>query len=90
MEQLGATIARQLRAGDLVLLNGELGAGKTTLTRGLGAELGPVVRPMAIQIHPAPGNDANSLAVTKNYIDQMLRSLESELHAATTGLTVIR
>jgi tRNA threonylcarbamoyladenosine biosynthesis protein TsaE len=40
MEQLGATIARQLDAGDLVLLNGELGAGKTTLTRGLGAELG--------------------------------------------------
>jgi tRNA threonylcarbamoyladenosine biosynthesis protein TsaE len=40
MEQLGAVIARQLRAGDLVLLNGELGAGKTTLTRGLGAQLG--------------------------------------------------
>ena len=40
MEALGATIARQLRAGDLVLLNGELGAGKTTLTRGLGAALG--------------------------------------------------
>ena len=40
MEKLGASIARQLDAGDLVLLNGELGAGKTTLTRGLGAELG--------------------------------------------------
>jgi tRNA threonylcarbamoyladenosine biosynthesis protein TsaE len=40
MEALGAAIARQLRAGDLVLLNGALGAGKTTLTRGLGAELG--------------------------------------------------
>jgi tRNA threonylcarbamoyladenosine biosynthesis protein TsaE len=40
MEALGASIARRLGAGDLVLLNGELGAGKTTLTRGLGAELG--------------------------------------------------
>jgi tRNA threonylcarbamoyladenosine biosynthesis protein TsaE len=40
MERLGATIAHQLDAGDLVLLNGELGAGKTTLTRGLGAALG--------------------------------------------------
>ena len=40
MEALGASIARRLDAGDLVLLNGELGAGKTTLTRGLGAELG--------------------------------------------------
>lgn len=40
MERLGAIVARQLRSGDLVALNGELGAGKTTLTRGLGAELG--------------------------------------------------
>lgn len=40
MGRLGERIAQQLRAGDLVLLNGELGAGKTTLTRGIGAGLG--------------------------------------------------
>lgn len=40
MEALGRRLARELRAGDLVLLNGELGAGKTTLTRGIGAGLG--------------------------------------------------
>jgi tRNA threonylcarbamoyladenosine biosynthesis protein TsaE len=40
MEEFGALIADQLRPGDLVALNGELGAGKTTLTRGLGARLG--------------------------------------------------
>ena len=40
MGELGALLATQLRAGDLVTLNGELGAGKTTLTRGLGAALG--------------------------------------------------
>jgi len=40
MAELGAGIAAELRAGDLVLLNGELGAGKTTLTRGIGAALG--------------------------------------------------
>ena len=40
MADLGARIARQLRAGDVVALNGELGAGKTTLTRGLGEALG--------------------------------------------------
>ncbi len=40
MAHLGARIAAELRAGDLVLLNGELGAGKTTLTRGIGEALG--------------------------------------------------
>lgn len=40
MERLGAVLARELRAGDVVVLTGELGAGKTTLTRGLGAALG--------------------------------------------------
>jgi len=40
MEQLGALIAQRLSAGDLVLLNGELGAGKTTLTRAIGETLG--------------------------------------------------
>lgn len=40
MGELGARLARELRAGDVVALNGELGAGKTTLTRGLGEALG--------------------------------------------------
>lgn len=40
MSELGRRLAALLRPGDLVMLTGELGAGKTTLTRGLGAGLG--------------------------------------------------
>jgi tRNA threonylcarbamoyladenosine biosynthesis protein TsaE len=40
MGSLGARLASLLGAGDLVVLDGPLGAGKTTLTRGLGAALG--------------------------------------------------
>lgn len=40
MEALGARIAAQLDVGDLIALNGELGAGKTTLVRGMGEALG--------------------------------------------------
>jgi tRNA threonylcarbamoyladenosine biosynthesis protein TsaE len=40
MQQLGGALATVLRAGDLIILTGELGAGKTTLTRGLGVGLG--------------------------------------------------
>lgn len=40
--EVGRRLARVLRRGDLVILAGELGAGKTTLTRGLGEGLGVV------------------------------------------------
>ncbi len=36
----GRALAAVLRAGDLVILTGDLGAGKTTLTQGIGAGLG--------------------------------------------------
>jgi tRNA threonylcarbamoyladenosine biosynthesis protein TsaE len=40
MHAFGARVAAQLRASDVLVLTGELGAGKTTLTRGLGEALG--------------------------------------------------
>ena len=40
MRELGRELAGALAAGDLVLLTGDLGAGKTTLTQGIGAGLG--------------------------------------------------
>ncbi len=40
MFELGKRLGDQFRAGDLVLVNGPLGAGKTLLTQGIGASLG--------------------------------------------------
>ena len=40
MHELGVTLSAHLRAGDLVLVNGPLGAGKTVLAQGVGAGLG--------------------------------------------------
>ncbi len=43
-EALGAELASRLRDGDLVLVRGELGAGKTTLVRGAARALGVTAR----------------------------------------------
>ena len=58
MGRLGRALAALLRPGDLVLLSGELGAGKTTLTRGLGEGLGvrgAVTSPTFViaRVHPS-------------------------------------
>ncbi len=58
MRALGVRLAGLLRAGDLVMLTGELGAGKTTLTRGLGEGMGvrgAVTSPTFViaRVHPS-------------------------------------
>ncbi|WP_296603394.1 tRNA (adenosine(37)-N6)-threonylcarbamoyltransferase complex ATPase subunit type 1 TsaE [Nocardioides sp.] len=58
MRALGRSLARQLAAGDLIVLSGELGAGKTTFTQGLGAGLGvrgDVTSPTFViaRVHPS-------------------------------------
>ncbi len=40
MFALGAKLGASLKAGDLILINGPLGAGKTLLTQGIGSALG--------------------------------------------------
>jgi tRNA threonylcarbamoyladenosine biosynthesis protein TsaE len=58
MRSLGARLAADLRPGDVVVLSGELGAGKTTFTQGLGAGLGvrgDVTSPTFVisRVHPS-------------------------------------
>lgn len=48
MRDLGASMAKLMRPGDLIIASGELGAGKTTFAQGLGAGLGvagPIISP---------------------------------------------
>jgi tRNA threonylcarbamoyladenosine biosynthesis protein TsaE len=63
MRALGRSLATVLRAGDLVLLSGGLGAGKTTLTKGIGDGLGvrgPITSPTFViaRVHPPVGSTA--------------------------------
>jgi tRNA threonylcarbamoyladenosine biosynthesis protein TsaE len=57
MRELGRRLAAVLRAGDLVIVSGPLGAGKTTLTQGIADGLGvrgPVTSPTFViaRVHP--------------------------------------
>ncbi len=40
MRELGISLSKQLRAGDVIVLKGDLGAGKTALASGIGIGLG--------------------------------------------------
>jgi tRNA threonylcarbamoyladenosine biosynthesis protein TsaE len=59
MRDLGGRLAAVLRPGDLLVLGGDLGAGKTTLVQGLGTALGvrgDVTSPTFViaRVHPSP------------------------------------
>lgn len=61
MRDLGRRLAGLLRAGDVLVATGDLGAGKTTLTQGIGEGLdveGPVISPTFVisRVHPNRGS----------------------------------
>lgn len=65
---LGARLAALLRAGDLVVLSGALGAGKTTLAQGVGAAMGVRGRVSSptftiARVHPAPAGGPDLIHV---------------------------
>jgi tRNA threonylcarbamoyladenosine biosynthesis protein TsaE len=58
-EELGRRLGERLAPGDVVLLNGELGAGKTTFVRGVARGVGsaaPVASPtfQLVRVYPGP------------------------------------
>ena len=76
-ESLGAELAGSLRDGDVVLVRGELGSGKTTLVRGAARALGvtdPVTSPSF-----SIGHRYQALDVTVSHMDlYRLEGLENE------------
>jgi tRNA threonylcarbamoyladenosine biosynthesis protein TsaE len=72
MRDLGRELAGRLRAGDLVILTGPLGAGKTTLVQGIGEGLGvrgPVTSPTFViaRVHPVQAGPGPSLVHADAY-----------------------
>lgn len=60
MQDLGRRVAAHAQPGDVIVESGDLGAGKTTFTQGIGAGLGiegPVTSPTFVlsRVHPNPG-----------------------------------
>lgn len=101
-EALGERMAQGLRAGDLVVLSGPLGAGKTALTRGLARGLGvagPVTSPtfvIAREHRPLPGGagvplvhvDAYRLGMTGVDVAAQLDDLDLDTDLADAVVAV--
>lgn len=69
---LGERVGRALRSGDVLLLRGDLGAGKTQFARGVAAGLGipgPIPSPTFTLVHEYVGQNAAGIAVPLAHID---------------------
>lgn len=72
MQRLGRSLASYLHGGDVILLSGPLGAGKTTLAQGLGIGLGvdgPVVSPTFTIARELHGHLSDGSPVTLIHVD---------------------
>ena len=91
MHELGVHVARRLVPGDLVVLVGDLGAGKTTFTQGLGLGLGisdPITSPTFViarahldGTHPLVHVDAYRLGSTVE-LDEL--DLDADISSSIT------
>ena len=83
---LGASLGRSLRAGDVVVLSGPLGAGKTVLAKGIAQAMdveGPVISPTFVlaRVHRARRAGAPAMVHVDPYrlLDQTSVDLLAEL-----------
>ena len=93
MMALGARLARELRAGDLVVLTGDLGAGKTTLVQGLGRGLGvteAITSPTFVIARHHPNSAGPDLLHVDAYRLGSIREVDDlDLDADTDGCVTV-
>jgi tRNA threonylcarbamoyladenosine biosynthesis protein TsaE len=95
MQDLGRELAALLRAGDLVILAGPLGAGKTTLVRGIGEGLrvrGPVTSPTFViaRVHPPLAGSGPSLVHADAYRLRSIAEVDDlDLDADAAGAVTV-
>ena len=93
MQHLGAVIAQTAQAHDLLLLNGDLGAGKTTLTQGIGRALGikrPVKSPTFTIVREYPETKLPLFHMDFYRLENDdLSSIDLSAYMAEPGLVVI-
>jgi tRNA threonylcarbamoyladenosine biosynthesis protein TsaE len=87
MRRLGERLARVLKAGDLVVLAGSLGAGKTTLAQGIGRGLGvrgAVTSPTFViaRVHPSLATGPSLVHADAYRIDGPLEIDDLDLDAS--------
>jgi tRNA threonylcarbamoyladenosine biosynthesis protein TsaE len=95
MADFAARVGALLTAGDLLILQGELGAGKTTFTQGLGAALGvrgPIASPTFVlsRIHPSLVNGPDLVHVDAYRLGSAAEVDDLDLDATTDrSVTVV-
>lgn len=98
--QIGVLLGRQARIGDVILLHGDLGAGKTTLTQGIGEGLcvsDPVRSPTFTLVAEHEGRTPSGDPIRLYHLDLYRLTSASDLDsfgfdaylAPTDGITVI-
>ncbi len=95
LQAFAARLAPELRPGDLVVLAGELGAGKTTFTQGLGLGLGVVDRIISptfvlVRQHSAIGRGPGLIHVDAYRLESAAAVDDLDLEATMPGnVTVV-
>lgn len=90
MRSLGGRVAALLRAGDVIVASGDLGAGKTTLAQGIGAALGvegPVISPTFVlsRVHPNPSGGPGLVHVDAYRLSDSAELADIDLDASLSG-----